>query len=96
MTLERYDLIPDAAPEDAGLVELAVLPELVRIDTAAIDIVGGTTQQIDVALSAFLEDAEPVDDADVLRDDDIHLDEQPLAPASAREAAVAIDEGLHT
>ena len=54
------------------------------------------TQQIDVALSAFLEDAEPVDDADVVRDDDIHLDEQPLAPASAREAAVAIDEGLHT
>ena len=34
MTLERYDLIPDAAPEDDGLVELAVLPELVRIDTA--------------------------------------------------------------
>ena len=95
MTLERYYLIPAAMPEEHDLVVLPVLPEGVSIDTAAIQIIGGQTQQIDVELPTFFDDDDLAVD-DVVRDDDVLRDEQPPAPGSARELAVAVDEGLQT
>ncbi len=89
MTLERFELIPDAASADG---ELAVLPDAVSIDTAAIDIIGGNTQQVDVELPTFFDDDDLAIE-DVVRDDHVLRDEQPPAPPSARELAAGITEG---
>ncbi|MFT4135675.1 hypothetical protein [Microbacterium sp.] len=82
-------MTPEPAPHEH---ELAVLDAAVSIDTAAIEIIGGQTQQIEISLPVFIDDDHLAVD-EVVRDDHVLRDEQPPAPPTARELAAGIIDG---